>query len=882
MIMTLLAKIVGKFNKENQQYEIGENAILKLEVNNIEAGEREVLKLRWTFDGGRIIEEQKISVSNNQELLFEKTMLHAGFLRLEATLESDIKLEYRKVFSCGFGIDSIKGVENEPIDFDEFWATSIAEAEELPENFQVCKLEEFTNSKYITYQVGIQSLNNRMVYGILTIPILNGKTADSPLIIKVSGAGAGMGFDDGYASEGIGLLTMNVFETPVELDEKSRDLAYAKFNQNVAYYYRGCESKEQYFFRSVFVGFNRLVNKVITKFEIDVERVGLMGSSQGGGSVLMLAALNKYPKMVVANVPAMCDWRAKDNAYASGWPQLLNYLDTPATRNVAQYFDIVNFAKRVKIRSKIVVGFIDEVCPPTTVYAMYNNLGTFDKTIINMPSMAHVCQDIFNITLKKELINAIKNNDFPILGKSTPEQEGIRSQVIQEFIEKLNEFKHIHKVIIAKNGKEIFNCKWSPYEWGSRHVLFSLTKSMTSLAIGLCYDDDLLDLDDKVIDYFPEINLEYDLEFWHKMTIRHLLTMTTGHSACPVFINGNVSKLDYMDGFFQTRLIHEPGSTFVYNTGATHIASAIIHKVAKVNMSTLLRDRIFRYLNISNYEFKKTVNNIDIGGVGGFFCTEDLAKIGQLILQKGNYNGRQLISEEYLAMATAKQVNSVHNEALDWKEGYGFQFWRSRHDTFRGDGACGQFIIFLDKFNTVITINSGMANMGMVLNEVWNILLPKLTNCKLPEDFANYSKLLHYSSRLNIPKLTNKIESFEVDKSFVLDVNQQAIKELKLFTTGDYLQLKLKLVDRVVELVACNHDYFTNKIIDCRGDKRTLGVTFSYDSPNRLIIKSIDLENIYIVEHEIDFNAANLIWNRKMNLPFLYPFEEKLTGVLKS
>jgi CubicO group peptidase (beta-lactamase class C family) len=186
---------------------------------------------------------------------------------------------------------------------------------------------------------------------------------------------------------------------------------------------------------------------------------------------------------------------------------------------------------------------------------------------------------------------------------------------------------------------------------------------------------------------------------------------------------------------------HKPGTHFLYNTPGSFMLSAIISKVTGQNTLEYLKPRLFEPLGIENPEWPVNNQGEIYGGWGLKVRTEDIAKFGQLYLQKGKWNGKQLIPAAWVEQATAKQVSNGSDPARDWDQGYGFQFWRCRHNAYRGDGANGQFCIVLPEQDAVIAITANTRDMQAELNVVWDQLLPAFQSKKLPANQAEQAKL---------------------------------------------------------------------------------------------------------------------------------------------
>jgi hypothetical protein len=193
--------------------------------------------------------------------------------------------------------------------------------------------------------------------------------------------------------------------------------------------------------------------------------------------------------------------------------------------------------------------------------------------------------------------------------------------------------------------------------------------------------------------------------------------------------------------FFEMPVEHKPGTYFFYNSPGSYMLSAIVQKVTGQTELDYLKPRLFDPLGIENPTWATSAQGICLGGYGLSIRTEDIARFGLLYLNKGNWHGKQLVPAEWVAAATARQTSNGSDPNSDWEQGYGYQFWRARHNIFRGDGAFGQFCIVIPEKDAVVAITSGTKDMAGVMNLVWDKLLPAMKNHRLPADPESSKKL---------------------------------------------------------------------------------------------------------------------------------------------
>ncbi len=278
------------------------------------------------------------------------------------------------------------------------------------------------------------------------------------------------------------------------------------------------------------------------------------------------------------------------------------------------------------------------------------------------------------------------------LPRSTPEAQGVAPEGVLAFVEEAEKkIDALHSLMVLRHGNVVAEGWWGPYRRDDPHVLFSLSKSFTSTGVGLAIAEGKLSLDDTVLSFFPEDAPANPSDNLKAMRVRDLLSMSTGHHADVIenfpFTDPAVSQTR---AFLALPVAHKPGTHFVYNTPASFMLSAIVQKVTGLPLVDYLGPRLFEPLGIRSPKWDASPKGVSLGGFGLSLTTEDVARFGQLYLQRGEWNGRRLLSAEWVDAATAREVSNGSNPASDWEQGYGFQFWRCRHGIYRGDGAFGQ------------------------------------------------------------------------------------------------------------------------------------------------------------------------------------------------
>lgn len=347
--------------------------------------------------------------------------------------------------------------------------------------------------------------------------------------------------------------------------------------------------------------------------------------------------------------------------------------------------------------------------------------------------------------------DASNGGDMP---EATPHSEGIAESHIIDFVDALGREGHeLHGLMILRRGKVIAQGWAAPYGPKLNHSMYSLSKSFTSTGVGLAVAEGRIKITDKVVSFFPDKAPGKIGDQLAALEIRHLLTMSAGMANSAT--GKTVSSEDWVRTFLAQPIVHEPGTVFDYNTAATYMLSAIVQKVSGVKLIDYLRPRLFDKIGIVGPTWDECPAGINKGGFGLNINTGGLARLGQLYLQRGRWNGRQVLPEAWVKDATSKQIQqgADSNRNPDWQQGYGYQFWRCRHDGYRGDGAFGQFTIVLPKQEVVIALSSESTSMQGELDLVWKHLLPHFEDGPLePEAGVAAVKRKLQTLRTPVPK----------------------------------------------------------------------------------------------------------------------------------
>ena len=354
---------------------------------------------------------------------------------------------------------------------------------------------------------------------------------------------------------------------------------------------------------------------------------------------------------------------------------------------------------------------------------------------------------------------------------AAPESQGVSSRAILRWIDACENDSatnrlcgYLHGFVIVRHGRIIAEGTWAPQDTlNEPHMLYSHSKSFTSTAVGFLVDDGRLDLDSRVVSFFPEVAPTNMSENLGQVRLRDLLTMNLGAEHTDA--ENDDAAGDWVKALLNNRIDHAPGTVFKYDSGATHLLAAIVERVSGKPLMAFLDERLFAPLGMKSPWSTVSPTGVACGGWGMNMTTRDLARFGQFLLQEGRWGGRQLLSREWVRLATARQTwsggivvqSQVIGSGSDWKQGYGFQFWRCRHGAYRADGASGQLTIVFPEQDAVVSVNAGLRDMQRELDLVWMYLLPAFGSGEIAEDADALAALRTKCAELSLP-LEDKLD----------------------------------------------------------------------------------------------------------------------------
>ncbi|EYR62401.1 beta-lactamase [Actinotalea ferrariae CF5-4] len=311
---------------------------------------------------------------------------------------------------------------------------------------------------------------------------------------------------------------------------------------------------------------------------------------------------------------------------------------------------------------------------------------------------------------------------------SAPRQQGVDARGVQAFLDAVEASAAIepHSLMLLRHGHVVAEGWWAPFSRDRLHLLYSLSKSFTSTALGLAVEEGLVSLDDTVLSHFPELDAEVTDERSRRMLVRHVAAMASGHREETLDRVLALDPRNPVRGFLLLPPDEEPGTVFAYNQPCTYTVASIVTQRTGSGLTDYLRPRLLDPLGIGEVAWHGDHTGMELGFSGLHATTEAIARLGQLYLQRGRWGDEQLVPEAWVEEATRGHVRSDgQGRPVDWSQGYGFQFWMSRHG-YRGDGAYGQFCLVLPEQDAVLAMTAATEAMQEVLDAAWEYLLPAM------------------------------------------------------------------------------------------------------------------------------------------------------------
>jgi CubicO group peptidase (beta-lactamase class C family) len=450
--------------------------------------------------------------------------------------------------------------------------------------------------------------------------------------------------------------------------------------------------------------------------------------------------------------------------------------------------------------------------------------------------------------------------------RSTPEAQGVASIQVLAFVEAADQtIESMNSLMILRHGHVIAEGWWSPYDAGSPHSLYSLSKSFTSTAVGLAIAEGKLSLDDEVLKFFPDDAPANPSKNLRAMRVSDLLRMSTGHLTEPA----RTPNEPWTKTFLKHDVPFKPGTHFLYNTSGTYMLSAIVQKVTGTTVLDYLKPRLFDPLGIAQPTWEASPQGVSAGGYGLSIRTEDIARFGQLYLQKGSWQGKSLVPAAWVEAATARQTSNGSSPQSDWDQGYGYQFWRCRHGAYRGDGAFGQYCIVLPEHDAVIVITSGVKNMQAVLDLVWDKLLPAFKTSTLPPDEESQKKLARTLAGLTLRPVVGSAKAANVaGKRFTFPANDGKWETVSLESNTDGDTIVARVAGRQQRIACGRGEWKKGRVAFPRLPEQPAAACGAWTADDTYTAKICLIETPFIVQLKLKFSANEILLDTESNVGF--------------
>ena len=461
------------------------------------------------------------------------------------------------------------------------------------------------------------------------------------------------------------------------------------------------------------------------------------------------------------------------------------------------------------------------------------------------------------------------------LPRSRPEEQGVSSSGVLSFVEAIDRIDALNSFMLVRHGRVVAEGWWLPYRSEARHSLYSLSKSFTSTAVGLAVAEGKLSVDDPVLKFFPDDAPPNPSDNLKAMRVSDLLRMSTGQQSEPP----RTANEPWTKTFLAHPVPFRPGTHFLYNTSATYMQSAIVQKATGQTLLDYLESRLFAPLGIEQARWETSPQGVSTGGYGLSIRTDDIAKFGQLYLQKGKWQDKQLVPTAWVDAATTRQTSNGSNPASDWEQGYGYQFWRCRHGAFRGDGAFGQFCLVLPAQDTVIAITSGVKSMPGVLDLVWEKLLPAITSTDLAsaaDDCQKLDEKLH-SLCVRLPEGSGDAGDF-ASKEYIFPANGLNLEAMKLERGANGQGTIDARVGGVEQRIACGNGQWLDGQMSWGALAKQPAAAAGAWSKEGFTAKVCFYETPFILTLRLKFTGSDLVVNAEMNVGFGQTTQPELVG----
>jgi CubicO group peptidase (beta-lactamase class C family) len=474
------------------------------------------------------------------------------------------------------------------------------------------------------------------------------------------------------------------------------------------------------------------------------------------------------------------------------------------------------------------------------------------------------------------------------LPRSTPEAEGLSSAGVLNLVNALDGGAgEIHSLMLLRHGKVVAEGWWAPYAAEDIHVLYSVTKSFNSTAVGFAVAEGLVSVDDLIVSHFPDLAPAAPDPELAAMRVRDLLTMSTGHEVDSIDAMRQRTDGQWTRSFLESSVPRAPGSYFLYNSGAAYMLGALVQRVTGMTVDEYLKPRLFAPLGIAGELWGQSQEGVNLTDGGLSVRTEDLAKFGLLYLQGGMWNGQRVLAEQWAADATARQVSTGNSDG-NWNYGYGYQFWRSQQG-YRADGSLGQFGFVLPEQDIVLAITSGTNDTNGVMNLVWQNLLPAVMGDAQPENPTALAALRERLAGLALPvpsgDATSPLAADVSGRRYATAQNSRGVRSVSVDFAGAEPRLAIEDADGTHSIaigigswVRQRTTFYKriNELFDT--PEQGLAATGAWSAPDTFVARLCFDETPYTMTASFRFQGEQVRVNMGYNVRWGAATEPEITG----
>ncbi|MGO4372288.1 serine hydrolase domain-containing protein, partial [Paenibacillus sp. MCAF20] len=469
-----------------------------------------------------------------------------------------------------------------------------------------------------------------------------------------------------------------------------------------------------------------------------------------------------------------------------------------------------------------------------------------------------------------------------------PENHMLSSRVLLDFLNEVERRElEVNSLVLLQDGKATTRFWRAPYRDECPQLLYSLSKSFTSIAVGIAWDEGLIRLDDTVISYFPDRSPPFVSDNLAAMTIHHLLSMNAGHE--DNIYNAVAAERDWVRAFLAQEVQHKPGSYYRYSTHCTYMLSAIVEKAAGQGLVAFLMPRLFIPLNIPKPDWETCPMGITAGGMGLSLSTSSVAKFGQMLLDKGIYRGRRIVSEQYIELATNFQSdNSGWSDRVDSSQGYGYQFHLCRGGCYRGDGSFGQLCFVAPKQRLVIAVTASFKSMNR-LQELLDLIYAFIID-SIEASGTSLLNRSHYSElQYRLAQMAYPLQELPNHRGQQMNLHKRSYRITRGASHDNYLQDSKRPPIRVQ--FEQNKDEFVMLLHFLEGKERRLKFDFNktlhikdmfikdlawheqqvvtharWEGTDSLMLTLLYIETPYVVTYRVVIAEESILIQHKMNV----------------